>query len=207
MMPEEPWTVATAEPDDPVRVVVVDDVEAHRLLCALAIDLMPGMATVGEAADGAEACELVEQLQPDAVVLDLRMPVLDGFEAIPLLRTLAPHVRIVVWSGTCDPSDVERAVALGAHAVVGKLAEAREVAEAVRTAVDGYRTAARAVLVSTASRGALLHPVTDVRALRPWTRHLRTPVLPARPAALPAPSQRDADPVGAALPGPLQPSR
>jgi DNA-binding NarL/FixJ family response regulator len=157
---------------DPIRVVVVDDVEAHRLLCALAIDCVRGMQVVGEARDGVEACELVEELQPDAIVLDLRMPRLDGFEAIPLVRTLAPHVRIVVWSGTAEPEDIERAVGLGAHAVVRKLAASSEVAGAVRSVVESYRAAATSALFRTASRGGLLNQPADVSSLRPWARHL-----------------------------------
>lgn len=186
----EPMTDHAPDISDeaPIRVVIVDDVEAHRVLCALAIDATPGMLVVGEARDGVEACELVEALQPDALVLDLRMPVLDGFEAIPLVRTLAPHLRIVVWSGTAEPDDIARAKALGAHAAVGKFTPAREIADAVRDVVRAYRETAAATLVRTASMGALLHQPSDVRALRPWVRRASATV-PAQPhpAALPRP--------------------
>lgn len=75
---------------------------------------------VGEAEDGAEAVERARELKPDLVLLDLRMPVMDGFEALPLLRQALPRAHIVVVSGQ-DASRFEAQVRLlGADAFIEK---------------------------------------------------------------------------------------
>jgi len=85
---------------------------------------------VGEAADGDEAARLVAELQPDAVLLDLRMPGTDGFDAIPLVRAAAPEALIVVVTVLPPGPDTERALTLGAHHVMRK-SDFRSVVELV----------------------------------------------------------------------------
>jgi two-component system, NarL family, nitrate/nitrite response regulator NarL len=81
----------------PMRVLVVDDEPDVRLLLRFQL-AEAGFDVVGEAADGAEAIERCGELAPDAVVLDLLMPRVNGFEAIPLLRSTVPDVRIVAYT-------------------------------------------------------------------------------------------------------------
>src|SRR3954463_8716239 len=83
----------------PVRVFLVDDVGAFRALMRFTLEEDPRIQIVGEAADGCEGVTAVERLQPDVVLLDLAMPVLDGFEAIPLMLACAPSTTIVALSG------------------------------------------------------------------------------------------------------------
>ena len=80
------------------RVVLVDDTPSLRMLIRLALH-DTGFDVVGEAGDGLAGVNLVRQLQPDLVLLDLAMPVMDGLEALPLMRAAAPAVRIVIVSG------------------------------------------------------------------------------------------------------------
>jgi response regulator RpfG family c-di-GMP phosphodiesterase len=80
----------------PVRVMLVDDVADLRLLLGSLFKAYPGVEVVAEAADGEQAVTLAARHQPDLVVLDLAMPVLDGASALPRLREVAPHSRVVV---------------------------------------------------------------------------------------------------------------
>src|SRR4051812_37216231 len=82
----------------PLRVLLVDDVADLRLLLASLFAARPGVQVVGEAANGEEAVALAERHQPDLVVLDLAMPVLDGVSALPLLQQASPRSRVVVLS-------------------------------------------------------------------------------------------------------------
>ena len=76
---------------------------------------------VGEASDGEQAVRLAQQLQPEAVLLDILMPGMDGWEALPLIRRVAPGTAVVVVSALGRRRDVaERATALGAAAYVDK---------------------------------------------------------------------------------------
>lgn len=104
---------------DRLRVVLVDDVADLRLLVRSLFAAYPGIDVVGEASDGRQAIEVVAATQPDLVVLDLSMPVLDGLAALPELRRVAPDARIVVLSAiprSVDPG----ALAAGAVAYVEK---------------------------------------------------------------------------------------
>jgi DNA-binding NarL/FixJ family response regulator len=109
------------ETGDRLRVLLVDDVADIRLLLRSLFEVHPGVEVVGEAGDGRQAIELAAGTQPDLVVLDLSMPVMDGVEALPAIREAAPGARVVVLSAIprgVDPG----AIAAGAVAYVEKSA-------------------------------------------------------------------------------------
>jgi CheY-like chemotaxis protein len=80
------------------RILVVDDKPDIRRLLVTRLGLEPAFQVVGEAANGVEAIAGVRELAPEVVVLDLQMPVMSGEEAIPIIRSLEPRARIVVFS-------------------------------------------------------------------------------------------------------------
>ncbi len=96
------------------RVVLADDTPEIRTLLRLTLEDQGAIEVVGEARDGAEAVKMVSELQPDALVLDLAMPVMDGFQAIPEVRRTAPETKIIVLSGFDTNIMSERALSLGA---------------------------------------------------------------------------------------------
>src|SRR4051794_21239523 len=75
-----------------VRVLLVDDLPDIRLVMRLLLEADGRIEVVGEATDGAQAVELTKELHPDAVILDLRMPGMDGVQALPLIRDAEPGV-------------------------------------------------------------------------------------------------------------------
>lgn len=91
---------------DPYRVLVVDDRPEIRLLVRTRLRMLDDIEVVGEASNGEEALILVSALAPDAVVLDLEMPVMRGDDAIPLMRERAPGMRILLYTGA-DKSVLE----------------------------------------------------------------------------------------------------
>ena len=102
------------------RVVLADDVADVRLLLATTLELDGRFEVVGEAADGADAIATARRLQPDAVVLDLVMPTMDGLSAIPEIRAAAPGCRVVVLTAMDEADLAEAALLRGAHACLGK---------------------------------------------------------------------------------------
>jgi DNA-binding NarL/FixJ family response regulator len=87
--------VATRE--RPVRAVVIDDTSDIRELMSIVLT-RSGMEVVGQAGDGRTGVDVVRAERPDVVLLDLAMPVMDGVEALPLIRELVPDAQIIVLS-------------------------------------------------------------------------------------------------------------
>jgi DNA-binding NarL/FixJ family response regulator len=88
----------------PVRVLVVDDSEVFRNVLRAVVAATPGFEVVGAAASGHDALDLVDRVAPQLVLMDVRMPGLDGTETAELIARRHPAVRIVLLTGTDQPS-------------------------------------------------------------------------------------------------------
>jgi signal transduction histidine kinase len=115
----------------PLRVVIVDDTPDLRDLLRLAME-SGGFEVVAEAEDGAEAIEVARKHDPDVILLDLAMPVMDGLEALPTLRQLCPDAKIVVLSGFGAAQMTRRALAAGADGYLQKGVPLRTILDYVR---------------------------------------------------------------------------
>lgn len=124
-----------------ITVVLCDDVPQLRTLLRYAFDEQGDLRVVGEAGDGRAGVAEIGRLHPDAVVLDLSMPGLDGLEAIPRIQEASPGTAIVVFSGYTADRMAEEALALGADRYLEKGEDIDTVACAVREAVVRRRTA------------------------------------------------------------------
>ena len=118
----------------PIRVLVCDDVAAFRALMRYTLQEDPEIEVVGEAADGMAAIAAAERLQPDVVLLDLTMPILDGIDAIPSLLRCAPGARVVALSGWGADRMGKAAREQGAVAYVEKTDDVQAIRAAVRAA-------------------------------------------------------------------------
>jgi DNA-binding NarL/FixJ family response regulator len=95
--------------NSPIHVLIADDDAAFLRSLQELIDRQPELVVVGAAGDGLEAIELAEELAPDAIVLDLHMPLLDGVSAAARLRRDHPNVCLIALTGDEEPA-VHRAV-------------------------------------------------------------------------------------------------
>ncbi len=115
----------------PCTVVIADDADDVRLLLRLLFDLDQRFEVMAEARDGREAVDLVSVHRPNVILLDVSMPVMDGLEAIPLIREASEDTKILMFSGL-GASHVEPAArALGADGYVEKGLDQTGLVEAV----------------------------------------------------------------------------
>ena len=117
-----------------IRVLVCDDSEAFRALLRYTLQEDPGIEVVGEAADGMAAIQAAERLQPDVVLLDLTMPILDGMDAIAAVLQRAPGAQVVALSGWGAERMEQAALDQGAIAYVEKSDDVEALRAAVRAA-------------------------------------------------------------------------
>ena len=122
-----------------ITVLLVDDVPQLRELIRYGLGEDPAFEVIAEAGDGREAIAAVEAHGPSAVVLDLSMPDMDGFQAILELRDRRPDMAIVVLSGFTPERVKERVIEQGADAYIEKGTPIAELADVLRRAVADRR--------------------------------------------------------------------
>jgi DNA-binding NarL/FixJ family response regulator len=129
-----------------IRVLLVDDQQLVRAGLRMLCESVPDLEVVGEAARGATAVRLAEQLRPDVVLMDLRMPGVDGTTATSRILPQRPSARVVVLTTFDDDDHLYPALAAGACGFLVKDASPGEVLDGVRRAATGDSPFSQAVL-------------------------------------------------------------
>lgn len=123
--------------DEPIRVLLADDHPVYRDGLALLLGSIPGIEVAGTAADGPEAVEHAADLQPDVVVMDVRMPGLDGIEATRRIVADSPHVAVVVLTMSEEDATLFAAMRAGARGYLLKGAGQGEIVRAITAVANG----------------------------------------------------------------------
>jgi DNA-binding NarL/FixJ family response regulator len=152
--------------DDPIRVLVVDDHDLFRTGLASLLARQPDIDVVAQASGGRMGVRLAEELRPDVVIMDLRMPDVEGPAATRAILEHNPGLRVLVLTVATDDADVEAALKAGACGFIAKDTPVGGVAVAVRAAAQGVAwlspRAAELVLGRVRQRAA--EPAADVGA-------------------------------------------
>ncbi len=147
--------------EPPLRIIVADDQASVREGLVLLLNGLPGIEVVGAAADGEQAVELVAAHQPDAILLDLHMPVLDGIGATRRLSAEHPGVAVVVLTTYADDGSVLDALRAGARSYLTKDADRVDIARALHAAAGGlavFDPRVQATLLAAATQSARAEP-------------------------------------------------
>jgi DNA-binding NarL/FixJ family response regulator len=154
--PEDPG-VSAGNPAEPVTVIVADDQSAVREGLVLLLGTLPGIVVAGEAADGNAAADLVAEVQPQVVLMDLNMPGSDGVSATRRITAEHPGTRVVVLTTYADDDSIIGALQAGALGYLTKDATRAEIGCAVLAAAAGQAILDPGVqqrLLSAAARAA-----------------------------------------------------
>jgi two-component system, NarL family, response regulator LiaR len=120
-----------------IRVLITDDHAVVRQGLRMFLSLDPDLQVVGEASNGQEALEMARELEPDVVLMDLLMPVMDGLEATRAILAELSDVEVVALTSVLEGASVTRAVRAGAIGYLLKDADAEELHRAIRGAAEG----------------------------------------------------------------------
>ena len=129
-----------------IRILLVDDQSIVREGLASLLETQPDLEIVGEAENGKIAVDRSLKLKPDVILMDIRMPVMDGVAAIRALSQRAPEIKILVLTTFDDDEYVTQAMACGAKGYLLKDTPSVELAQAIRTVERGYTQLAPGLL-------------------------------------------------------------
>lgn len=123
--------------NSPIRVVVADDHPVIRRMVRSVLEQHPHFEVCGEAENGAEAIEEVKRVKPDVVVLNVTMPLINGFQAAREIKTHVPETAIVILSSHADKHFIAEARKIGVRAYVPKSKIGEALIKALQAAVKG----------------------------------------------------------------------
>ena len=128
-----------------IRILIVDDHSVVRMGLAALLDTIPDFVVAGEAANGSEAIRLAKATHPDVVLMDLMMPGIGGLTATESLLKLDTPPAVLILTTFSEPSDISRALPLGARGALLKSSSNEELATAIHAVAAGKRFVSREV--------------------------------------------------------------
>ena len=156
--------------DDAIRVLVADDHVLYRRGLELVLGKEPDIEIVGEAADGAEAIRRAEELLPDVVLMDVRMPRHSGIEACLAIKELVPSTKIVMLTISDEECDLYEAVRAGANGYLLKDVPGEEIADGLRAVQAGQSLISPSMASKLLSEFALMIKKHEERPAMPVPR-------------------------------------
>jgi DNA-binding NarL/FixJ family response regulator len=131
----------------PIRVLIVDDHPFVRMSVQLLLDATEDICVVGECADGSEVVTAFAKFAPDVVLMDAKMPKMNGLDAARELLAVEPQARVLMLTGTLDSSYTAELVSMGAVGLILKGDDPSKLPDHVRAVADGGTVWSRSVIV------------------------------------------------------------
>ena len=124
---------------EPIRVIITDDHALYRAGVKTSLSFRKRIKVIGEAENGLRLLELLKTVQPDVILLDIQMPVMDGMATLPEVKRLFPDIKVIILSFMDDQSMITKVMELGANAYLPKTSDPEVIFEAIQTCFEqGY---------------------------------------------------------------------
>lgn len=124
------------DPGEVIKVVIADDHVLFRAGVKTALSMKKDIRMIGEADNGMQLLNLLKHIQPDVILLDIQMPILDGINTLPEIKKLYPHIRVIMLTMHNDHSMISKLMEVGANAYLTKNSDSEVIYEAVKTVFE-----------------------------------------------------------------------
>ncbi|MFZ1527529.1 MAG: response regulator transcription factor [Ferruginibacter sp.] len=121
---------------NPIKVIIADDHVLYRAGVKTALGAKKDILVIGEADNGMHLLHLIKTIPPDIILLDIQMPIMDGIAALPEIKKLCPHTKIIMLTMMDDHSMITRLMELGANSYLSKTSDSETIYEAIKTCIE-----------------------------------------------------------------------
>jgi DNA-binding NarL/FixJ family response regulator len=118
---------------NPIKVLIADDHVLYRAGVKMALSGKKDIKIIAEADNGMHLLNMLKMLQPDVILLDIQMPVMDGIGALPEIKKNWPHIKVIMLTMMDDYSMITRLMELGANSYLSKTSDSEIIYEAIKT--------------------------------------------------------------------------
>jgi len=125
-----------SENEEPIRVIIADDHVLYRAGVKTALSSKKDVKIIAEADNGSHLLNLLKGIQPDVILLDIQMPIMDGIATLPEIKRLYPRVKIIMLTMMDDQSMITRLMELGANSYLTKTSDSEIIYEAIKTCYE-----------------------------------------------------------------------
>src|SRR6201996_6300734 len=127
---------SNSETPEPIKVIIADDHVLYRAGVKTALSAKKDIKVIAEADNGMHLLNMLKMIQPDVILLDIQMPVMDGIAALPEIKKNWPHIKVIMLTMMDDHSMITKLMELGANSYLSKTSDSEIIYEAIKTCFE-----------------------------------------------------------------------
>lgn len=124
------------DPSNPIKVAIADDHALFRAGVKTALSAKKDVELIAEADNGMQLLNLLKHIEPDVILLDIQMPIMDGIATLPEIRKINPHVKVIILSMHNDHSMISKLMEIGANSYLTKNSDSETIYQAIKTCYE-----------------------------------------------------------------------
>jgi DNA-binding NarL/FixJ family response regulator len=124
------------DPNNPIKVAIADDHALFRAGVKTALSSKKDVELIAEADNGMQLLNLLKHIEPDVILLDIQMPIMDGIATLPEIRKINPHVKVIILSMHNDHSMISKLMEIGANSYLTKNSDSETIYQAIKTCYE-----------------------------------------------------------------------